>query len=476
MIALSAEQAVAWSEEGKPVILVRAETSPEDIEGMHHARGILTQRGGMTSHAAVVARGMGKPCVVGCTQMDVDSAGKKIHFESKVLKEGEFISIDGSTGEVIPGQIPTEESHLIKQLREHDRTPGTEGEAFALLHEWIGKHTKLGARANADTAKDASFARLLGAQGIGLCRTEHMFFQEERIVHIRRMILAESEEIRQDALTKLLPFQQNDFYEIFKAMEGLPVTIRLLDPPLHEFLPHTDELIEELAGMMETTATEIRRRLADLYEQNPMLGHRGCRLGITHPDIYEMQVKAIVAAASQARGEGIDARPEIMVPLIGSRKELEAVKRHIMPIVADSGLEIPVGTMIEIPRAALTADEIAVEADFFSFGTNDLTQCGMGISRDDSASFLPQYLERKIMDHDPFKSLDQAGVGKLVEMASRDGRSVKPGIKLGVCGEHGGDARSIHFFYRCGLDYVSCSPYRVPIALLAGARASLEQT
>jgi len=474
-LALTAEQAVAWAEEGKPVILVRAETSPEDIEGMHNARGILTQRGGMTSHAAVVARGMGKPCVVGCSEMKVDTKNKKIIFERGTLAEGDFLSIDGSTGEVILGKIPTEESKLVRQLREGDRTPGTEGEEFALLREWIAKHTAMGVRTNADTPQDAAFARLLGAQGIGLCRTEHMFFQEERIVHIRRMILSDSDEMRQDALDALLPFQQQDFLEILEAMDGLPVTIRLLDPPLHEFLPQTDALIEELAGMMGTDAETIHRRVDDLHEQNPMLGHRGCRLGITHPTIYQMQVKAIVGAAEQARANGIDAKPEIMVPLIGSRQELDAVKQHIMPIVEASGLPIPVGTMIEIPRAALTADEIAASADFFSFGTNDLTQCGMGISRDDSGSFLPHYIDGKIIEHDPFKSLDQDGIGKLVAMAAKDGRQTKPDIKLGVCGEHGGDPRSITFFYKTGLDYVSCSPYRVPIALLAAAQASTEK-
>jgi len=475
MLALTAELAVQWAEAGKPVILVRAETSPEDIEGMHHARGILTQRGGMTSHAAVVARGMGKPCVVGCSQMDVDTAGKKVHFENKVLAEGDFLSIDGSTGEVILGEIPTEDSALVRQLREGTAEPGSEGEAFALLRRWIDTHTRLGVRANADTAQDAEFARLLGATGIGLCRTEHMFFQEERILHVRRMILAENKHVQQDALAALLPFQQSDFLGIMEAMDGLPVTIRLLDPPLHEFLPQTPELIEELAGLMETTADEIRRRLTELHEQNPMLGHRGCRLGITFPEIYQMQVKAIVGAALQAREKGIDPRPEVMVPLISTRRELEVVKAAIKPIIEASGLEIPIGTMIEIPRAALTADAIAEEADFFSFGTNDLTQCGMGISRDDSANFMAHYLDQKIFERDPFKSLDQAGIGKLVQIATRDGRATKPDLKVGVCGEHGGDPRSIHFFYQTGLDYVSCSPFRVPVALLAGARASLEK-
>lgn len=470
---LDAEKAVAWAQGGDPVILVRAETSPEDIEGMHISRGILTQRGGMTSHAAVVARGMGKPCVVGCSQMSVDMKERVLHFGNRVVAEGDSISIDGTTGEVILGEIPTEESPLVRQLREGDTTPGTQGEEFALLRGWIEKTTKMGVRTNADTPTDAAFARLLGAGGIGLCRTEHMFFQEERIIHIRRMILADGPVQRADALSELLPFQQSDFFELFKAMDGLPCTIRLLDPPLHEFLPQTDALIDELAEAMHTNSDEINRRIKELHEANPMLGHRGCRLGITHPEIYNMQVKAICNAAVEAKAQGIDAKPEIMVPLIGFKAELDTVRKQIDPIIADCGLEIPVGTMIEIPRAALTADEVAQSAQFFSFGTNDLTQCGLGVSRDDSGNFMPDYIDKKIIAHDPFKSLDQGGIGKLVSMAAKDGRATRPDIKLGVCGEHGGDPRSIHFFYKAGLDYVSCSPYRVPIAMLAAAQASL---
>ncbi|MDJ0839455.1 MAG: pyruvate, phosphate dikinase [Acidobacteriota bacterium] len=473
-LVLTADKALELAAEGEDVILVRAETSPEDIEGMHTARGILTQRGGMTSHAAVVARGMGKPCVVGCSQMIVDPKNNCIRFTDRVLKEGEPISIDGTTGEVILGEIPTEESHLVRQLKAGERKPGTQGEEFSLLREWVSKHTKMLVRANADTPEDAAFARLLGAEGIGLCRTEHMFFQEDRILHIRRMILAGDADERADALNKLLPYQQGDFYELLKAMENLPVTIRLLDPPLHEFLPQTEELMEELARNMNVTPSVIKRRVNDLHELNPMLGHRGCRLGITHPEIYQMQVKAICNAAKQATDEGVTVKPEIMVPLIGSHKELDKVKESIMPIVEASAPDIPVGTMIEIPRAALTADEIAQSADFFSFGTNDLTQCGMGISRDDSGGFLPQYIDEKIIETDPFKSLDQDGIGKLVRLACSDGRATKPDIKLGVCGEHGGDPRSISFFYEAGLNYVSCSPFRVPIALLAAAQAGLQ--
>jgi len=472
-LVLSAEKAVAWVEAGESVILVRSETSPEDIEGMHSASGILTQRGGLTSHAAVVARGMGKPCVVGCSEMAVDYRNNCIHFPTADLQEGDYFSIDGSTGEVILGQIPTEQSQLVRQLRSGDHSPGTEAGEFVLLRQWAEEVSKMYVRANADTPEDAAFARLLGAKGIGLCRTEHMFFDEERILNVRRMILAEDEATRSDALGRLLPHQKKDFYELLVAMKGLPVTIRLLDPPLHEFLPQTDELIQELAASMDTTAEAVRRRMEDMHEQNPMLGHRGCRLGITHPEIYQMQVQAVVGAARQAAQEGIEVRPEIMVPLIGSVAELDAVKNSIMPIIGAT--KIPVGTMIEIPRAALTAGKIAESADFFSFGTNDLTQCGMGISRDDSAHFMGQYLEQKILNHDPFKSLDQEGIGRLVQIASSDGRDTKSDLSLGVCGEHGGDPRSIHFFYSVGLDYVSCSPFRVPIALLAAAQACCEE-
>ncbi len=473
-VALSAELAVDWASNGEAVILVRAETSPEDIEGMHSANGVLTQRGGMTSHAAVVARGMGKPCVVGCKDMSVDSKAACLYFGATKVAEGDYISIDGTTGEVILGNIPTEDSPLIQQLRAGVWSENSQGEQFTLLMQWVDKHSKLTVRTNADTPEDAHLARLLGAKGIGLCRTEHMFFGDDRILHVRRMIMAGDEKAREEALASLLPFQESDFYGLFKEMHGLPVTIRLLDPPLHEFLPQTRELIEGVAKAMGLSVDEVYERMGELHESNPMLGHRGCRLGLSYPSVYQMQVRAIVKAVLRAREEGLDCRPEIMVPLIATRKELELVRASIAPIVEKAGLEIPIGTMIEIPRAALTADEIAEVADFFSFGTNDLTQCGMGLSRDDSASFLPLYLERNIFPADPFKSIDQKGIGRLVRIAVAEGRGAKPGLKCGVCGEHGGDPNSIKFFYSAGLDYVSCSPYRVPVALLAAAQASLE--
>jgi len=472
-IALSAEDAVALREKGESAILVTEETSPEDIEGMHSSVGILTQRGGMTSHAAVVARGMGKPCVVGCGAMKVDRVARQVRFEDRELSEGDFISIDGSTGEVILGRIPTMDSPLIRQLKEGKEEGGTQGEQFALLKRWIDRHATMTVRANADAPADARMARLLGAKGIGLCRTEHMFFGEDRILYMRKMILARDDKTRQEALDKLLPFQRDDFFHLFKEMDGLPVIIRLLDPPLHEFLPHDPAQAETVAKEMGLAPDAVMARVKELAEANPMLGHRGCRLGISFPPIYQMQTRAIVEAAKQARDAGVDVQPEIMVPLVALAKELEAVRGFIDPIIAESGLEIPVGAMIEIPRAALTADEIAEEAEFFSFGTNDLTQCGMGLSRDDSGSFLPHYLERGILASDPFKSVDQKGIGKLVEIAVASGRKTNPQMKMGVCGEHGGDPQSIAFFYAAGLNYVSCSPYRVPIALLAAAQASL---
>ncbi|CAM2008259.1 pyruvate, phosphate dikinase [Acanthopleuribacter pedis] len=475
VIALSAEKAVSMSEEGLPVILVREETSPEDIAGMHASTGILTQRGGMTSHAAVVARGMGKPCVVGCTVMTVHYESSTIQMGGRRLKEGEFISIDGTTGEVLEGKIPTTSSPLLRELETGQFEAGSQGEQFAKLMSWIDDIAVMKVRTNADTPADARVARLLGAGGIGLCRTEHMFFGEDRIQNVRKMILAHDEESRIEALHALQPHQEQDFYELFREMDGLPVTIRLLDPPLHEFLPHEASLIESLATNMGLTPSAVRARVRDLEESNPMLGHRGCRLGISHPTIYRMQVSAIVGAVNRARAEGVDAQPEVMVPLIGTKGELDHVKRSIEPIIRESGLEIPIGTMIEIPRAALTADEIAESAEFFSFGTNDLTQCGMGLSRDDSGSFLPLYIDAGIYKRDPFKSIDQKGIGRLVKMASEAGREIKPDIKLGVCGEHGGDPDSIRFFHQVGLDYVSCSPYRVPIAKLAAAQAGIEE-
>lgn len=471
-VALSAEKAVEWFEQGQQVILVREETSPEDIAGMHASNGILTQKGGMTSHAAVVARGMGKPCVVGCTQMQVSRGAATLAFGDTLIAEGDFLSIDGSTGEIIAGTIPTQESHLIQQLQSGDFPEGGQGEQFNMLMSWVEAHTKMGVRTNADTPEDAKLARMLGAEGIGLCRTEHMFFGEDRILQVRRMILANDDKTRTEALDALLPFQEEDFFQLFREMDGLPVTIRLLDPPLHEFLPHTQPLIAELSQSFGISEQELTARIRNLGELNPMLGHRGCRLGISQPSIYQMQVKAIVGATKRALADGIDAKPEIMVPLICTRIELDIVKNSISDLL--EGLDIPVGTMIEIPRAALTAADIAKSAAFFSFGTNDLTQCGMGLSRDDSASFLPVYLEKGIFDQDPFKSLDQSGIGRLVSLAAQEGRETNPDLKLGVCGEHGGDPRSIDFFYKAGLNYVSCSPFRVPVAKLAAAKASLE--
>lgn len=472
-IALSAEKAVEWCEGGQAVVLVREETSPEDIAGMHSSAGILTQRGGMTSHAAVVARGMGKPCVVGCTDMVVDLDSRTLRFGETVLREGDSLSIDGSTGEIIKGLIPTQPSTLVRGLNEGASDKFGLPNYFRRLMAWADEFRILGVRANADTPDDARLARALGAQGIGLCRTEHMFFGDHRIYWVRRMILASNAAERLEALEKLLPIQAQDFYELFVAMEGLPVTIRLLDPPLHEFLPGTEELIESLARETHREVSDITRRVEELQETNPMLGHRGCRLGISHPEIYQMQVRAVVEAVKRAGEQGIEAKPEIMVPLIGTRKELEIVAQSIASIIAEADCRIPVGTMIETPRAALTAGDIAAAADFFSFGTNDLTQCCLGLSRDDSGTFLPQYIEMDIYARDPFKTLDREGVGQLLAMAANAGRAQRPDLKMGVCGEHGGDPESIAFIAQTPVDYVSCSPYRVPVARLAAAQTAL---
>lgn len=473
-MVLTAEKAVEMVENGDSVVLVRAETSPEDIAGMYAAEGILTQRGGMTSHAAVVARGIGKPCVVGFTSMSVDYDKGCISFGDTVIKEGEGISLDGSTGEVILGTLPSQESSLISDLENGNFEKESVADLFSELMSWADQNRRLGVRANADTPHDATVARLLGAKGIGLCRTEHMFFGDERILHVRSMILAEDTEGRTSALEALLPFQTEDFYGILKAMAGFPVTIRLLDPPLHEFLPQTEEQIAEVAAAMGVDAAELTKHVEDLHELNPMLGHRGCRLGITFPDIYKMQVRAIASATKRAREEGVDAIPEIMVPLISTKAEFDEVKSYITPILEEFGLtDILVGTMIEIPRAALTAGEIAETAQFFSFGTNDLTQCGFGISRDDCSTFLPHYLSHELLPADPFASIDQDGIGLLVKWAVEQGRKTNPKLKIGVCGEHGGDPKSVHFFHKTGLGYVSCSPFRVPIARMAAAQANL---
>ncbi len=478
-IALTAEKAAAMAAApgAGPVILVRAETSPEDIVGMHVAVGILTSRGGMTSHAAVVARGMGKPCVVGAGELVVDEHDG-VRVGDRLLVEGDEISIDGTTGEVIAGRLRSVPSAVLEALRSGSaEEPGAK--AFVEVLSWADEVRRLRVRANADTPIDAQTAQLFGAQGIGLCRTEHMFFEEERIPWVRRMILAEDEGERRESLARLLPMQQGDFEGIFAALPGLPITIRLLDPPLHEFLPHGDQAVRRLAEQMGVQPEVVEAKATALHEANPMLGHRGCRLGLTAPDIYDMQVEAIVRAACVRAKAGEKVRPEIMVPLVGSVSEMIALRERIVAvrdrILAAEGvsLEILVGTMIEVPRAALVAGRIAEHADFFSFGTNDLTQMTFGFSRDDVGSFLPHYLESGILEVDPFASIDEEGVGQLVRMASENGRAKNAGLHLGVCGEHGGDPRSVHFFEKVGLDYVSCSPYRVPIARLSAARARL---
>ena len=463
-IVFSADEAEKRASNGETVILVRAETSPEDIHGMHAARGVLTTRGGMTSHAAVVARGMGRPCVAGAGGINVDERSRTISSGGVTLREGDTITLDGSTGEVFVGEVRTVE-------------PALSGE-FSELMGWADEIRRMGVRANAETPLDAETARRFGAEGIGLCRTEHMFFDPARIGAMRQMIMSDNEAGRRTALAKLLPFQRQDFIDLFRIMAGLPVTIRLLDPPLHEFLPRSETEIEEVARGLGVSAEVIRRRGSELTETNPMLGHRGCRLGITYPEIYEMQVRAIFEGALAIEKEtGDSVVPEIMIPLVGTPRELEVtralVDRVASEVLAGSDLEYSVGTMIELPRAALLAHKIAEPADFFSFGTNDLTQTVFGFSRDDAGKFLPHYVEAGILPKDPFVSLDQEGVGELVRMASEKGRGVKNTLKLGICGEHGGDPASIGFCETLGLDYVSCSPFRVPIARLAAAQAVL---
>ena len=483
VIALSAEQAEELAKQG-PVVLVRQETSPEDLAGMVAAMGILTARGGMTSHAAVVARGMGKPCVAGAGALNIDSAKGTVSVGATVLHAGkDFISIDGSTGEVFAGRLAAHPAE-VNQVLVDKSIPGSESEIyqrFATIMEWANKYRKMKVRTNADTPHDSDVARAFGAEGIGLCRTEHMFFEGERIIAVREMILAKDLEGRKAALAKLLPMQRADFEGIFTAMNGLPVNIRLIDPPLHEFVPHDDRGQEEMAQVLGVSLAEVKHRVEKLHEFNPMMGHRGCRLGITYPEIICMQMRAIAEAALNVEKKGIKAIPEVMVPLVGHVKELAFTKAEMLAEIAlinkerGTAFSCPIGTMIEIPRAAITADQVAVEADYFSFGTNDLTQMGFGFSRDDSGSFLPEYVSKKILEDDPFQSLDLQGIGELVRIACEKGRSVKPDLKLGVCGEHGGDPRSVKFFHKVGLNYVSCSPYRVPIAILAAAQASLEE-
>ena len=466
-IYFTAEDALEASKGGEKVILVRQETSPEDIEGMVCSQGILTARGGMTSHAAVVARGMGKCCVAGCGEIKVDERAKEVRKDDIVLKEGDIISIDGSTGIVYLGDVTKSEVAMTGN--------------FEKLMNWVDEIRDIKVRTNADNPRDAKAAVDFGAEGIGLCRTEHMFFDEDRIPAVRKMILSNTVEDRVKALDELLPMQQQDFVEIYKVMGDRPVNIRLLDPPLHEFLPHDDETIEELSKDMNISSKEIRKRIVDLAEFNPMLGHRGCRLAVTYPEIAVMQTKAIINAAIQVNKEGLNVEPEIMIPLVGALNEFKVVKNIIVEtankIIEEHNvnLKYTVGTMIEIPRACLIADEIAREADFFSFGTNDLTQMTFGYSRDDAGKFLNEYVDKEILEKDPFQTLDQKGVGKLVKMATNLAREEKGDkIKLGICGEHGGDPASIEFCYKTGLNYVSCSPYRVPIARLAAAQATIK--
>lgn len=466
-VVFDADVAIAAAEKGKPVVLVRMETSPEDVGGMAAAQGILTATGGMTSHAAVVARGMGKCCIAGCGQIHIDYKGKNFTVGTLKVKEGDFITLNGSTGEVILGEAKLVEPEL--------------GSDFKQFMQWADDVRKLKVRTNADTPEDSKIAREFGAQGIGLCRTEHMFFGENRLKAVREMILANNEQERIKALKKLEPLQKGDFKGIFKAMAGLPVTIRLLDPPLHEFLPKGEKELKKVAADLKISVKELEKKVVSLHEVNPMLGHRGCRLAVTYPEIYKMQAQAIFEAACELAKEGLTVVPEVMIPLVGMIGELTFTKNDIIAVAEEVmkkrnvKIQYQVGTMIEIPRAAILAKSIAQEAEFFSFGTNDLTQMTFGFSRDDVGKFLPYYIERGILKVDPFVSLDQTGVGRLIEQAVHEGRSAKPQLKVGICGEHGGDPASVEFCHRAGLDYVSCSPYRVPIARLAAAQAVLKQ-
>jgi pyruvate,orthophosphate dikinase len=480
-IVFHSEDAVAWKKNGERVLLCRVETSPDDIRGMEAAEGILTARGGMTSHAALVARQMGKVCVAGCEALNIDYAARTMHVGETILKEGDWLSLDGGTGEVIAGEIRTLPSEVVQVLLGKSREVGKSRvfQQFSKLMKWTDEIRKLGVRTNTDQPDQAVVAKAFGAEGIGLCRTEHMFFQGDRIQAVREMILADDEAGRRRALAKLLPMQKQDFKEILEIMGGLPVTIRTLDPPLHEFLPSREEEIVELAHVMRVPVQKLRDKVKVLQEFNPMLGHRGCRLGISYPEITEMQVRAIFEAACELRREGKNPFPEVMIPLVGSREELLAQKNIVEQTAQATmrfyGVKVRylVGTMIELPRACLVADEIAQEADFFSFGTNDLTQTCLGLSRDDAGKFLPTYVIEGLLPQDPFVSIDRDGVGALMQIAVGKGRKAHKGLEIGICGEHGGDPKSVLFCHEIGLDYVSCSPFRVPIAKLAAAQAAL---
>ena len=469
-IVFTAEDAKAWGARGEKVVLVRLETSPEDIEGMKAAQGILTVRGGMTSHAAVVARGMGTCCVSGCTAINMDEENKQFTLSGKTYHEGDYLSLDGSTGNIYDGIIPTVDASIAGE--------------FGRIMGWADKYRKLGVRTNADTPRDAKKAAELGAEGIGLCRTEHMFFEGDRIDYFRQMICSSTVEEREKALDKIIPFQQGDFEKLYEALEGKPVTIRFLDPPLHEFVPTEEADIKKLADAQGKSVEDIKAIIASLHEANPMMGHRGCRLAVTYPEIAKMQTTAVIRAAINVKKAHADWNivPEIMIPLVGDVKELKYVKKTVVETadaeIAAAGIDLKyeVGTMIEIPRAALTADEIAKEAEFFCFGTNDLTQMTYGFSRDDAGKFLDAYYDAKIFENDPFAKLDQIGVGKLMEMAVKLGKGVRKDLHCGICGEHGGDPSSVEFCHKIGLDYVSCSPFRVPIARLAAAQAAIKDS
>jgi pyruvate,orthophosphate dikinase len=482
-VVFNAVDAETRAKQGEKVILVRIETSPEDIKGMDAAEGILTARGGMTSHAALVARQMGKVCVAGCGDLDIDYKKRKMIVNGKTVKEGEFISLDGTTGEVIEGEVRSNPSEVLQVLLTKSLDPAESStyQTFAKIMSWADEVRRLGVRANADQPDQAANALAFGAQGIGLCRTEHMFFGGERIVAVREMILSDDEEGRRKALKKLLPIQREDFRGIFEAMNGFPVTIRTLDPPLHEFLPHTEKEIKELATGMKVPVEKLSAKVESLHEANPMLGHRGCRLGIVYPEITEMQARAILEAACEVAAKGIEVHPEIMIPLVGHVHELKSqediVRKVAVDVFKEQGSEVDylVGTMIELPRAAITADQIATVAEFFSFGTNDLTQTTFGLSRDDAGKFLPYYIKEDILPKDPFQAVDQEGVGQLMKWGVERGRSTRSNLKIGICGEHGGEPSSVEFCHNIGMNYVSCSPFRLPIARLAAAQAVLRE-